>query len=163
VPLGIEYGYLGTALGPVYHTNPFLSPTTMTTSLNNLRPNIGVFTDPQHNLWLDTADPPAEDIQSGAALADGEVVVEIRSTGICGYVRCIDSRNVAPILYGCIVQTCISGMPAESDPWLLRANTSSVMNPLDRYLAFIDRSYTSISTSGCSAPDNRRPSIRNAS
>ncbi|KAI9445752.1 GroES-like protein [Lactarius psammicola] len=53
-------------------------------SLSNIKPNIGVFTDPKHNLWLDEAQPSATDIQSGAALDKGEVVVEIRSTGICG-------------------------------------------------------------------------------
>ena len=58
---------------------------TLTMSSNfNLKPNIGVYTDPQHNLWIDEADPSAADIQSGAVPAEGEVVVEIRSTGICG-------------------------------------------------------------------------------
>ncbi|KAF8262762.1 GroES-like protein [Lactarius quietus] len=52
--------------------------------LSNIKPNIGVFTDPKHNLWLDEAQPSAADIESGAALDKGEVVVEIRSTGICG-------------------------------------------------------------------------------
>jgi hypothetical protein len=55
-------------------------------SLLNLKPNIGVYTDPQHNLWIDEADPSSADIQSGAVPAEGEVVVEIRSTGICGSV-----------------------------------------------------------------------------
>ena len=53
-------------------------------SIFNLKPNIGVYTDPQHNLWIDEADPSAADIESGAVPANGEVVVEIRSTGICG-------------------------------------------------------------------------------
>jgi hypothetical protein len=53
-------------------------------SLFNLKPNIGVYTDPQHNLWIDEADPSSADIESGAVPAEGEVVVEIRSTGICG-------------------------------------------------------------------------------
>lgn len=55
-------------------------------SLSNLKPNIGVYTDPKHDLWLDEAQPTAADIRSGAALDKGEVVVEIRSTGICGSV-----------------------------------------------------------------------------
>jgi L-iditol 2-dehydrogenase len=53
-------------------------------SLLNLKPNIGVYTDPQHKLWLDETDPPVTDIRSGASLREGEVIVEIRSTGICG-------------------------------------------------------------------------------
>ena len=55
-------------------------------SLLNLKPNIGVYTNPQHNLWIDGADPSVGEIQSGAVPAEGDVVVEIRSTGICGYV-----------------------------------------------------------------------------
>lgn len=67
-------------------------PITMSSALN-LKPNIGVYTDPQHNLWIDKADPPVADIESGAALGEGEVVVEIRSTGICGYACAFTSRN----------------------------------------------------------------------
>ena len=63
-----------------------LLPQTTMASLSNIKPNIGVYTDPKHNLWLDEAQPSAADIQSGAALDKGEVVVEIRSTGICGFV-----------------------------------------------------------------------------
>jgi len=55
-------------------------------SILNLKPNIGVYTDPQHNLWVDDADPPVADIQSGVTPGEGQVVVEIRSTGICGCV-----------------------------------------------------------------------------
>jgi len=49
-----------------------------------LKPNIGVYTDPQHSLWVDAAAPSVEEIKSGAHLQPGEVVVQIRSTGICG-------------------------------------------------------------------------------
>jgi hypothetical protein len=79
------------------------------TSLLNLRPNIGVYTDPQHNLWLDEADPPITDIQSGANLREGEVVVQIRSTGICGYVRIPDVGGVPTILCAFVVQISTSG------------------------------------------------------
>ncbi|KAI0048201.1 GroES-like protein [Auriscalpium vulgare] len=51
---------------------------------DQFKPNVGVYTDPQHNLWLDTAEPSAKDAQSGSTLQPGEVVVQIRSTGICG-------------------------------------------------------------------------------
>ncbi|KAI0028770.1 GroES-like protein [Vararia minispora EC-137] len=53
-------------------------------STSELKSNIGVYTDPQHNLWIDAAEPSVEEIQAGAQLAPGEVVVQIRSTGICG-------------------------------------------------------------------------------
>ena len=51
-----------------------------------LKENIGVFTDPTHSLWIDKAEPRVEDVRSGAHLQPGEVVVQIRSTGICGYI-----------------------------------------------------------------------------
>ena len=71
-----------------YHSTDFVSfvsrPSTTMVSHINLKPNIGVYTDPQHNLWIDEAEPHVADIQSGAVPDEGEVVVEIRSTGICG-------------------------------------------------------------------------------
>ena len=62
----------------------FLTSHSTMASLSNIQPNIGVFTNPKHSLWVEEAQPSVADIQSGAALANGEVVVEIRSTGICG-------------------------------------------------------------------------------
>jgi threonine dehydrogenase-like Zn-dependent dehydrogenase len=79
-------------------------------SLVNLKPNIGVYTDPQHNLWIDEADPSVADIQSGATPAEGEVVVEIRSTGICGCVSSCKTGHRAPTLHACAAQMCTSGM-----------------------------------------------------
>ncbi|KAI5814631.1 GroES-like protein [Pyronema omphalodes] len=52
--------------------------------LQNLKPNIGVFTDPQHNLYIDNASPSVEELAAGNALKEGEVVVRMRCTGICG-------------------------------------------------------------------------------
>lgn len=77
--------------------------------MSNLKPNIGVYTDPQHNLWIDKADPPVADIESGTAPGKGEVVVEIRSTGICGYGCIFASRKRSMILHR-VVQTCIFGI-----------------------------------------------------
>jgi L-arabinitol 4-dehydrogenase len=51
------------------------------------KPNIGVYTNPNHDLWVAEATPSLEDVQNGAGLKPGEVMVEVRSTGICGYVR----------------------------------------------------------------------------
>lgn len=64
-------------------TTTTTTTTTVASSLQ-LKPNIGVFTDPQHNLWIDSASPSVEEIQRGDTLAPGEVVVQVRSTGICG-------------------------------------------------------------------------------
>ncbi|KAL2002774.1 hypothetical protein VTN02DRAFT_5992 [Thermoascus thermophilus] len=48
------------------------------------KPNIGVFTNPKHDLWVAEATPSLDDVQSGKGLKPGEVTVEVRSTGICG-------------------------------------------------------------------------------
>ncbi|BDD57472.1 L-arabinitol 4-dehydrogenase [Monascus purpureus] len=46
--------------------------------------NIGVFTNPKHDLWVAEATPSVEDVKSGKGLKPGEVTIEVRSTGICG-------------------------------------------------------------------------------
>lgn len=47
--------------------------------------NIGVYTNPEHDLWVADAQPSLEDVENGAGLRVGEVTVGIKSTGICGY------------------------------------------------------------------------------
>ncbi|KAL2165313.1 hypothetical protein VTH06DRAFT_610 [Thermothelomyces fergusii] len=46
--------------------------------------NIGVFTNPNHDLWVSEATPTLESVQKGEELKEGQVTVAIRSTGICG-------------------------------------------------------------------------------
>ena len=46
--------------------------------------NIGVFTNPKHDLWMNETGPTLERVQKGEGLKEGEVTVAIRSTGICG-------------------------------------------------------------------------------
>ena len=75
--------------------------------LLNLKPNIGVFTDLWHNLWVDEVAPSVADIQLGATLAKGEVVVEIRSTGICGYVSSCNIGCGATTLHDCAVRRAL--------------------------------------------------------
>lgn len=65
------------------------SATTVTKS------NIGVFTNPKHDLWIAETAPKAEDVQSGKGLKPGEVIVEVRSTGICGYENNSHDSSVA--------------------------------------------------------------------
>lgn len=48
------------------------------------KPNIGVYTDPDHKLWIAEAEPSLESVQKGDSLKAGEVTVGIKSTGICG-------------------------------------------------------------------------------
>ena len=54
------------------------------------KPNIGVYTDPAHKLWVDESGPSLEEVKKGESLKPGEVTVGIKSTGICGYVHLHD-------------------------------------------------------------------------
>lgn len=57
-----------------------------TTITKPSKANIGVYTNPEHDLWLAEATPSLEQVQKGEGLEVGEVTVAIKSTGICGYV-----------------------------------------------------------------------------
>ncbi len=59
------------------------SSTTTTTLTQPTKSNIGVFTNPEHDLWVAEAEPSLEDVQSGK-LEPGEVSIAVKSTGICG-------------------------------------------------------------------------------
>ncbi|KAA8651456.1 hypothetical protein EYZ11_011100 [Aspergillus tanneri] len=48
------------------------------------KPNIGVFTNTKHDLWVSEVTPSLDQVKSGQGLKAGEVTVEVRSTGICG-------------------------------------------------------------------------------
>ena len=61
-----------------------MSTTTTTTSTKAVQPNIGVYTNPQHELWVADASPSQEEVESGESLKAGEVTVAIKTTGICG-------------------------------------------------------------------------------
>ncbi len=51
--------------------------------------NIGVYTNPNHDLWVADAEPSLEKLDD---LKVGEVTVGIKSTGICGLViTCLSS------------------------------------------------------------------------
>jgi L-iditol 2-dehydrogenase len=56
--------------------------------------NIGVFTNPGHDLWISDAKPALETVQAGGDLKEGQVTVAIRSTGICGYLARSSRRRV---------------------------------------------------------------------
>lgn len=61
------------------------TPTTMdTTNSMPSKSNIGVFTNPAHDLWVAEASPALEDVQAAKDLQEGEVYVAVKSTGICG-------------------------------------------------------------------------------
>ena len=65
------------------------------------KPNIGVFINPEHSepvpsllslcvdviipeLWIQETTPTTEQAISGSSLREGEVIIKVRSTGICG-------------------------------------------------------------------------------
>lgn len=49
--------------------------------------NIGVYTNPAHDLWINAAEPTLESVQKGPEdLLPGQVTIAVRSTGICGSV-----------------------------------------------------------------------------
>ncbi len=50
------------------------------------KPNIGVFTDPAHKLWVADSGPSLESVKKGEDLEAGQVTVGVKSTGICGFV-----------------------------------------------------------------------------
>ena len=50
------------------------------------KPNIGVYCNPEHKLWVEESGPKVEDVKSGSLLKEGEVTIGVKTTGICGYV-----------------------------------------------------------------------------
>ncbi|KAK3052050.1 N-terminal acetyltransferase A complex catalytic subunit ard1, partial [Coniosporium uncinatum] len=58
--------------------------TTTTTEVKPSQANIGVYTNPQHDLWVADAAPSLASVQKGEDLQPGEVTIAIKSTGICG-------------------------------------------------------------------------------
>ncbi|ETN46438.1 uncharacterized protein HMPREF1541_00622 [Cyphellophora europaea CBS 101466] len=61
-------------------------PTTTATHTNGMpsKSNIGVFTNPAHDLWVAEAAPSLEDVSAAKDLKEGEVYIAVKSTGICG-------------------------------------------------------------------------------
>ena len=57
---------------------------TTTTEVKASKANIGVYTNPEHELWVAEAEPSLETVQKGGDLKEGEVLLNIKSTGICG-------------------------------------------------------------------------------
>ena len=55
-----------------------------TTTVAPAKANIGVYTNPEHDLWVAEAEPSLEVVQRGGDLAVGEVLLNVKSTGICG-------------------------------------------------------------------------------
>lgn len=54
------------------------------TEIKATKANIGVYTNPAHDLWVAEAEPSLEEVQRGGDLKPGEVLLNVKSTGICG-------------------------------------------------------------------------------
>lgn len=61
-----------------------MSTTQTITEVKPSKANIGVYTNPAHDLWVADAVPSQQDVEKGEGLKPGEVTVAIKSTGICG-------------------------------------------------------------------------------
>lgn len=58
---------------------------TKTTAKYPSKPNIAVYTNPSHELWVGDAQPSLESLTNDE-LKPGEVTIAIKSSGICGFV-----------------------------------------------------------------------------
>jgi hypothetical protein len=54
------------------------------TDVKPTKANIGVYTNPAHELWVAEAEPSLDEVQRGGDLKPGEVLLNVKSTGICG-------------------------------------------------------------------------------
>ena len=61
-----------------------MSTTTTATTIKPSMANIGVYTNPEHDLWVAETSPSKEEVENGEALKEGEITVAVKSTGICG-------------------------------------------------------------------------------
>lgn len=66
------------------HCKMSSTTTVTTTTVAPSKANIGVYTNPAHDLWVADALPSRADVEKGESLLPGEVTVAIKSTGICG-------------------------------------------------------------------------------
>lgn len=67
-----------------YGIHKMSSTTTTATEVKPTKANIGVYTNPAHELWVADAQPSLEEVEKGGDLKEGEVLLNIKSTGICG-------------------------------------------------------------------------------
>ena len=58
--------------------------TSTTTTSTITKPNVGVFTNPAHELWVAESKPSLDEVKKGESLKEGEVTIGVKSTGICG-------------------------------------------------------------------------------
>lgn len=77
--------------------------TTTATEVKPTKTNIGVFTNPAHDLWVADAQPSLEEVKKGGDLKEGEVLLNIKSTGICGsdihFWHAVRNLPLCPLLF----------------------------------------------------------------
>lgn len=57
----------------------------MSTTSTITKSNVGVYTNPAHELWVAESEPSLETVKKAEDLKDGQVTIAIKSTGICGF------------------------------------------------------------------------------
>ncbi len=55
-----------------------------TETVTATKPNIGIYTNPAHDLWIADATPSQEEAAKSENLKEGYVTIAVKSTGICG-------------------------------------------------------------------------------
>jgi hypothetical protein len=85
---------------------------TTVTETRPSKPNIGVYTNPAHDLWIAAAEPNVESLSSDSTLKPGEVTIAVKSTGICGFAMNAFLHLIALTILKRAAQTSTSGMPA---------------------------------------------------
>lgn len=94
----------------------------MSTTSTITKANVGVFTNPAHELWVAESQPSLETVKKGEDLKDGEVTIGIKSTGICGCVQTSSragaefSERLVLLTIVCSDPMFISGGPAALGP-----------------------------------------------
>ena len=66
---------------PSTHSNPTMSSTTSVET--QFKSNVGVYTNPKHELWVAESGPSLDDVKSGKDLGEGDVYVGVKRQG-CG-------------------------------------------------------------------------------
>ena len=84
------------------------------TDIKPTKANIGVYTNPKHDLWVASAEPSLESLEKGDTLKPGEVTIAVKSTGICGSVKL--RKSWSAILIFATGLTSTSGTQVASDP-----------------------------------------------
>ncbi|KAF7509844.1 N-terminal acetyltransferase A complex catalytic subunit ard1 [Endocarpon pusillum] len=97
---------------------------------SNMKPNIGVYTNPAHDLWGAPAEPDVEHVLDGSTLKPGEVTIEIKNTGICGSdIHFLTHGRIGPMI---VTSDHILGHESAGTILAIHPNTITTLKPGDR-------------------------------